>query len=104
MHSSQDDAGQPLLCQVCHDSLFRAQQPQEAYDMVQYAFDYREHREASGAHALTIRIAHSRTVVNVKGEARQENEINFNSEAKTGCAALQRPPPQRLCMRQQEQL
>jgi Indolepyruvate ferredoxin oxidoreductase, alpha and beta subunits len=82
MHSSQDEQDSRFYAKFAMIPCFEPSNQQEAYDMVQYAFDYSEQVKLPVLMRLTTRIAHSRTVVNVKGEARQENEINFNSEAK----------------------
>ncbi len=82
MHSSQDEQDSRFYAKFAMIPCFEPSNQQEVYDMVQEAFDYSEQVKLPVLLRLTTRIAHSRTVVNVKMEARAENDINFDAEAK----------------------
>ena len=82
MHSSQDEQDSRFYGKFAMIPTFEPSSQQEAYDMVQEAFDYSERVKLPVMLRVTTRMAHSRSVVEVKDEPRKENELNYNAEAK----------------------
>ena len=81
MHSSQDEQDSRFYGKFAMLPTFEPSSQQEAYDMMAVAFDYSEKQKLPVLMRVTTRMAHSRAVVDVKGEARPENELNYNAEA-----------------------
>ncbi len=81
MHSSQDEQDSRFYGKFAMLPTFEPSSQQEAYDMMAVAFDYSEKQKLPVLMRVTTRMAHSRAVVDVKSEARPENELNYNAEA-----------------------
>ena len=82
MHSSQDEQDSRFYGKFAMLPTFEPSSQQEAYDMVAAAFDYSEQQKLPVLMRVTTRMAHSRAVVEVKAEARKENDMNYDAEAK----------------------
>ena len=81
MHSSQDEQDSRFYGKFAMIPTFEPSSQQEAYDMMAAAFDYSEQQKLPVLMRVTTRMAHSRAVVEVKKEARTENEMNYNAVA-----------------------
>ena len=81
MHSSQDEQDSRFYGKFAMIPTFEPSSQQEAYDMMAVAFDYSEQQKLPVLMRVTTRMAHSRAVVEIKDEARKENELNYNAEA-----------------------
>ena len=81
MHSSQDEQDSRFYGKFAMVPTFEPSNQQEAYDMMPEAFDYSERVCLPVLMRVTTRMAHSRAVVEVKDEARQQNEKNYNAVA-----------------------
>ncbi|MBR3432445.1 MAG: indolepyruvate ferredoxin oxidoreductase subunit alpha [Bacteroidaceae bacterium] len=81
MHSSQDEQDSRFYGKFAMIPTFEPSNQQEAYDMMEAAFDYSEQQCLPVLMRVTTRMAHSRAVVQVKDEARPENEMNYNAVA-----------------------
>ena len=81
MHSSQDEQDSRFYGKFAMIPTFEPSNQQEAYDMMEAAFDYSEQQCLPVLMRVTTRMAHSRAVVKVKDEARPENEMNYNAVA-----------------------
>ncbi|MBR4643633.1 MAG: indolepyruvate ferredoxin oxidoreductase [Bacteroidaceae bacterium] len=81
MHSSQDEQDSRFYGKFAMIPTFEPSSQQEAYDMMEAAFDYSEKQCLPVLMRVTTRMAHSRAVVEVKDEARKENELNYNAVA-----------------------
>ena len=81
MHSSQDEQDSRFYGKFAMVPTFEPSSQQEAYDMMSVAFDYSERVCLPVLMRVTTRMAHSRAVVEVKDEARVENELNYNAVA-----------------------
>ena len=82
MHSSQDEQDSRFYGKFAMIPTFEPSNQQEAYDMMAQAFDYSEKQCLPVLMRVTTRMAHSRAVVQVKDEPRQENPMNYDAEAK----------------------
>jgi len=82
MHSSQDEQDSRFYGKFAMLPTFEPSSQQETYDMVAAAFDYSEQQKLPVLMRVTTRMAHSRAVVEVKPEARKQNEMNYEAEAK----------------------
>ena len=82
MHSSQDEQDSRFYGKFAMIPILEPSNQQEAYDMMAYAFEYSERVCLPVLMRVTTRMAHSRAVVEVDKEARPENELNYNAEAK----------------------
>ena len=82
MNSSQDEQDSRFYGKFAMIPTFEPSSPQEAYDMVQQAFDFSEQQKLPVLLRVTTRMAHSRAVVEVKTEPRQQNALNYDAEAK----------------------
>jgi indolepyruvate ferredoxin oxidoreductase alpha subunit len=82
MHSSQDEQDSRFYGKFAMVPTFEPSSQQEAYDMMEVAFDYSEKQCLPVLMRVTTRMAHSRAVVEVKTEPRDENPLNYNAEAK----------------------
>ena len=81
MHSSQDEQDSRFYGKFAMVPIFEPSNQQEAYDMMQEAFEYSERICLPVLMRVTTRMAHSRAVVEVKEEAREQNEKNYNAVA-----------------------
>lgn len=81
MHSSQDEQDSRFYGKFAMIPTFEPSSQQEAYDMMEAAFDYSEQQCLPVLMRVTTRMAHSRAVVNIKEEARSENLLNYNAKA-----------------------
>ncbi len=81
MHSSQDEQDSRFYGKFAMIPTFEPSSQQEAYNMMEAAFDYSEKQCLPVLMRVTTRMAHSRAVVEVKDEARKENELNYNAAA-----------------------
>ncbi|MBO4907036.1 MAG: indolepyruvate ferredoxin oxidoreductase [Bacteroidaceae bacterium] len=81
MHSSQDEQDSRFYGKFALIPTFEPSSQQEAYDMMEVAFDYSEQQCLPVLMRVTTRMAHSRAVVVAKDEARPENEMNYNAAA-----------------------
>ena len=81
MHSSQDEQDSRFYGKFAMIPTFEPSNQQEAYDMMESAFDYSEQQCLPVLMRVTTRMAHSRAVVRVKDEVRPENEMNYNAVA-----------------------
>ena len=79
MHSSQDEQDSRFYGNFAMIPTFEPSNQQEAYDMMEAAFDYSEQQCLPVLMRVTTRMAHSRAVVEVKEKARPENGMNYNS-------------------------
>ena len=82
MNSSQDEQDSRFYGKFAMIPTFEPSSQQEAYDMVQQAFDFSEQQKLPVLLRVTTRMAHSRAVVEVKTEPRQQNALNYDAEAK----------------------
>ena len=74
MHSSQDEQDSRFYAKFAMIPTLEPSSQQEAYDMMQEAFDLSEQLHLPILMRVTTRMAHSRAVVEVKDEPRQQNE------------------------------
>jgi len=81
MHSSQDEQDSRFYGKFAMVPTFEPSNQQEAYDMMATAFDYSEQQKLPVLMRVTTRMAHSRAVVEVTDEPRQQNELNYNAVA-----------------------
>ena len=81
MHSSQDEQDSRFYGKFAMIPTFEPSSQQEAYDMMQVAFDYSEQQKLPVLMRVTTRMAHSRAVVNIKDEPRKENNLNYDAVA-----------------------
>ncbi|MBR1462596.1 MAG: indolepyruvate ferredoxin oxidoreductase [Prevotella sp.] len=81
MHSSQDEQDSRFYGKFAMIPTFEPSSQQEAYDMMEVAYDFSESIHLPVLMRVTTRMAHSRAVVEVKEVARQQNEMNYNAEA-----------------------
>ena len=81
MHSSQDEQDSRFYGKFAMIPTFEPSNQQEAYDMMETAFDYSEQQCLPVLMRVTTRMAHSRAVVMVKDQARPENPVNYDSAA-----------------------
>ncbi len=82
MHSSQDEQDSRFYGKFALIPTFEPSNQQEAYDMMAVAFDYSERVKLPVLMRVTTRMAHSRAVVECADVPRQQNELNYNAEAK----------------------
>ena len=81
MHSSQDEQDSRFYGKFAMIPTFEPSSQQEAYDMMAEAFDYSEQQCLPVLMRVTTRMAHSRAVVEVNDQAREENALNYNAAA-----------------------
>ena len=81
MHSSQDEQDSRFYGKFAMVPTFEPSNQQEAYDMMAFAYDFSERIHLPVLMRVTTRMAHSRAVVNIAEEARQQNELNYNAKA-----------------------
>lgn len=76
MHSSQNEQDSRFYGKFAFVPILEPSTQQEAYDMMNYAFDLSERAQLPVLMRVTTRMAHSRAVVSLRLE-RQENELKF---------------------------
>ena len=81
MHSSQDEQDSRFYAKFAMIPTLEPSSQQEAYDMMDFAFDYSERMKLPVLMRVTTRMAHSRAVVEVKETPRAENELNYEAKA-----------------------
>ena len=81
MHSSQDEQDSRFYGKFAMVPIFEPSSQQEAYDIMQVAFDYSERICLPVLLRVTTRMAHSRAVVECVDVPRQQNEKNYNAVA-----------------------
>ena len=81
MHSSQDEQDSRFYGKFAMIPTFEPSNQQEAYDMMEVAFEYSERVCLPVLMRVTTRMAHSRAVVECMDEPRQQNELNYNAVA-----------------------
>ena len=81
MHSSQDEQDSRFYGKFAMIPTLEPSSQQEAYDMMALAYDMSEQLQLPVLMRVTTRMAHSRAVVSVADEARQQNELNYNAKA-----------------------
>ena len=81
MHSSQDEQDSRFYAKFAMIPTLEPSNQQEAYDMMQEAFDLSEQLHLPILMRVTTRMAHSRAVVEIKNEARPQNELNYDAQA-----------------------
>lgn len=81
MHSSQDEQDSRFYGKFAMIPTFEPSTQQEAYDMMAAAFDYSEQQKLPVLLRVTTRMAHSRAVVEVSEEPREENAMNYDAVA-----------------------
>ena len=80
MHSSQDEQDSRFYGKFAMIPTFEPSSQQEAYDMMAEAYDFSEKMQLPVLMRVTTRMAHSRAVVEVKDEARPQNELNYKAQ------------------------
>ena len=81
MHSSQNEQDSRVYGKFAFVPVLEPSNQQEAYDMVQAAFDFSEKYRIPVLMRLTTRMAHSRAVVEVAG-VRAENERSYPAQTR----------------------
>ena len=81
MHSSQDEQDSRFYGKFAMVPTLEPSSQQEAYDMIQEAFDLSEQLHLPILMRVTTRMAHSRAVVECVDVPRQQNELNYNAQA-----------------------
>ena len=81
MHSSQDEQDSRFYGKFAMIPTLESSSQQEAYDMIQEAFEMSEQLHLPVLMRVTTRMAHSRAVVNCVDEPRQQNELNYDAQA-----------------------
>ena len=81
MHSSQDEQDSRFYGKFALIPTFEPANQQEAYNMMEVAFEYSERVKLPVLMRVTTRMAHSRAVVEIKDEPRKENELNYNADS-----------------------
>jgi len=81
MHSSQDEQDSRFYGKFALIPTFEPSSQQEAYDMMETAFDYSEQQCLPVLMRVTTRMAHSRAVVECVDVPRQQNPLNYNAAA-----------------------
>lgn len=81
MHSSQDEQDSRFYGKFAMVPTLEPSNQQEAYDMVETAFNLSEQLQLPVLMRVTTRMAHSRAVVECADSPRQQNELNYNAKA-----------------------
>ena len=81
MHSSQDEQDSRFYGKFAMIPTLEPSTQQEAYDMMEKAYELSEEMCLPVLMRVTTRMAHSRAVVEVKETPRPENEMNYNAQA-----------------------
>lgn len=80
MHSSQNEQDSRFYAKFAMIPCLEPSSQQEAYDMMEYAFDYSEKMHLPVMMRVTTRMAHSRAVVEIRDTPKAENDINYNAK------------------------
>ncbi len=81
MHSSQDEQDSRFYAKFAMIPTLEPSNQQEAYDMIQEAFEMSEQLHLPILMRVTTRMAHSRAVVSCVDVPRQQNELNYDAQA-----------------------
>ena len=81
MHSSQDEQDSRFYGKFAMIPTLEPSSQQEAYDMMAMAYDMSEQMQLPVLMRVTTRMAHSRAVVELVDEPRQQNELNYKAKA-----------------------
>lgn len=81
MHSSQDEQDSRFYGKFAMIPTLEPSSQQEAYDMMQEAFDMSEQLHLPVLVRVTTRMAHSRAVVEIKDTPREQNQLNYDAQA-----------------------
>mgnify|MGYP002856331678 CR=1 FL=1 len=81
MHSSQDEQDSRFYGKFALLPTFEPSDQQEAYDMMEAAFDYSERQCLPVLMRVTTRLAHSRAVVRMKAQPCPENALSYDAVA-----------------------
>lgn len=81
MHSSQNEQDSRFYAKFAMIPCFEPSNQQEAYDMVHAAFDYSERVHLPVLMRVTTRMAHSRAVVEIRENAREQNKMNYDAKS-----------------------
>ena len=81
MHSSQDEQDSRFYGKFAMVPTLDPSSQQEAYDMIQEAFDMSEQLHLPILMRVTTRMAHSRAVVVCADEPREQNNLNYDAQA-----------------------
>ena len=81
MHSSQDEQDSRFYGKFAMIPTLEPSSQQEAYDMMAFAYDLSERIQLPVLMRVTTRMAHSRAVVEIKEEAREQNALNYDAKA-----------------------
>lgn len=82
MHSSQNEQDSRYYAAFAMAPCLEPSNQQEAYDMAAYGFDLSERYHIPVMLRLVTRLSHSRAVVEVAPEAREENALHFPDNAR----------------------
>lgn len=82
MHSSQDEQDSRYFADFAMIPVLEPSNQQEAYDMVHYGFELSEKFSTPVMLRVTTRLAHSRAAVNIRRNARKQNEIKIPDNPK----------------------
>jgi len=82
MHSSQNEQDSRFYAKFAMIPCLEPTNQQEAYDMINYAFEYSEKQEIPIMMRITTRLAHSRANVQVVETAKNENENSLPKDKK----------------------
>lgn len=87
MHSSQNEQDSRFYGAFAMMPVFEPSSQQEAYEMIQHAFDYSESRRIPVLMRMTTRMAHSRAVVESMdlADARPANKMKFPDNERQWC-------------------
>ena len=77
MHSSQDEQDSRYFADWAMIPVLEPSNQQEAYDMVHYGYELSEKFKTPVVLRVTTRLAHSRAAVNIRRDARKQNEIKL---------------------------
>lgn len=80
MHSSQDEQDSRYYGKFAMVPILEPANQQEAYDMMDEAFELSEAQHLPVLMRVTTRMAHSRAVVTVKDAPRQQNALNYDAQ------------------------
>lgn len=80
MHSSQNEQDSRFYASFAGVPVLEPSDQQEAYDMAAYGFSLSEELQLPVMIRMVTRLAHSRSVVETKGEASDENKLSYPSD------------------------
>lgn len=80
MHSSQDEQDSRYYGKFAMVPTFEPASQQEAYDMMDEAFELSESQHLPVLMRVTTRMAHSRAVVTIKETPREPNALNYDAQ------------------------